>query len=167
MSDNTAYVVTAVSALIQAVAVSAAAFFALVEWKRSKRDQATAYNLEVDRKDKEAFQRGHMHYTSYLKLAVKYPELDMGDFPLKNPPELNEMQRAQAIGIFLVWCASLQQAWSLYQDGSLKAHVNRWNGWLKYFDSFMERENFREYWAMYKDQFDVNYVADMERRIKK
>ena len=167
MTDNTAYVITAVSALVQGVAVSAAAFFGLVEWKRSKREQAIAIGLESDRRDKEAFQRGHMHYTSYLKLAVKYPELDMGDLPLKNPPELNDLQKAQAVGVFLVWCASLQQAWSLYKDGSKTVKYNRWEGWVIYFQSFMKRENFRQYWDMYKNQFDINYVAEMESKLQR
>ena len=163
--DSVWTIITAISALVQGIAVSAAAFFALVEWRRSKREQMKELAEEAKRRDKEAFQRGHMHYTSYLKLAVKYPELDMGDLPLPNPPTLTPLQKSQAVGVFLVWCASLQQAWSLYKDGSPTVHMKRWGGWLIYFDEFMKRDNFRQYWDMYKNQFDVDYVAEMDRRI--
>ena len=146
-------VAAALGSVLQAVAVIFATFFALPEWLKSRK-----------LRDKEAFETPHTYYTKYEELTVMYPELDMGDLPLPKPAKLTAEQKSQAVGLFLIWLAMIQQAYTLYKDASKPAIRNRWIGWEKYILENMARDNFKEYWSMFHHQFDRefdNYMIEL------
>lgn len=154
-SQHCLEVLSATGSMIQALAVSVATVFAILEWRKAQR-----------RRDKEAFEVPHGYYTRYEELTVMYPELDMGDLPLPKPVKLTPKQKSQAVGMFLMWLAMVQQAFALYQNVSEKATNNRWTGWEKYILENMARENFLEYWNLYHHQFDRDFDNYMIKLLK-
>lgn len=156
--------VQAASNVVEAVAVVLATLFAVLEWRKAKKRQEEERRVRQEQIDREAHEIPHSYYTRYLELTVQYPELDMGDLPLPQPVTLTPTQKSQAAGLFLIWLASVQQAYLLYYKSSEDAHQRRWGGWRDYILELMARENFFEYWNMYKHQFDtefVKYVSDL------
>lgn len=150
-----------IATVISALAVITATLFAGIEWKKEKRRLSKERMDEQMRLDALAFEGQHADYIKILELTTHYPELDLADYALPDPPELSSIKLAQAHGIFLIWAAMVQRAYVLYNQSSDRAKQAQWKGWEIYICERMSRKNFGEYWKLYRHQFDADFQKYM------
>ena len=121
--------------------------------KHREAEQATNDDL--------AFDRQHGDYINYLAVAMQYPELDMGEEPLKDPPELSDMQRVQAAGLFNIFISISERAYRMYARASRDARTRQWTGWEVYIVEQLQRPNFAAFFATHKDQYDADFITEI------
>jgi hypothetical protein len=132
--------------------------------RRELRAQEADAVAAAERHDELAFDRLHAEYIAYLELQMAYPELDLGEEPLVDPPVLDDRQRVQEAAMFNIFISLIEHAHRRYALTTDRAKVMEWQGWEMYLDELLGRPNVERLWIRHRGQYDAGFVDRVERR---
>lgn len=160
----------ALAAITSLIAIVSVPVFLLSYLINSQR-QKEAY-------DRAVHERLDTPYYQYLQYCIDHANLDIGEFPLTEPPKLDEIQLQKQRAVFGHLMSVFETAYLLYAKSSSKAKQTQWAGWDVYIESFCGRENFRKAWiegrGLYSDEhqdagstLDRNFDRYMARKLSR
>jgi hypothetical protein len=115
------------------------------------------------RSDQIVYERVGAEWTEFLRLAMEHPQLD----PLNTKVVLGEdgsCEKNELITLHSFFVTLVGRVWRAYIDQPEEVRQNRWRGWEKFLDRWVERPDFGEFWANYGHEYDADFVAYVNDR---
>ena len=100
-------------------------------------------------------------YIEYLRLCLKYPNLDVFDVPHPSPAPLSPEDERLQIILFTILMSIFERAYLMYGDQGEEVKKRQWAGWESYIQGFCQRDNFRRAWKTSGSTFDTRFQAYM------
>jgi hypothetical protein len=137
---------------------------------------------ESHRREVGTYDTLETQYVDFQKQALHYGTLDVADAALANPPQLNDVERAQQRTLYMVLFSLFERAFLMYRPGLpiigriLMGRMRRqqWAGWINYIDRYLGRASCREAWFNggpprrdVGQDFDPNFESFMWRRLRR
>lgn len=106
-------------------------------------------------------------YSSFLKLCLDYPELQLHDYQPQMNIELSPEQKKRQIIAFEILTSMFESAYYFYNLGhSTEFKKRQWTGWEQFIIYWCGRKDFREAWKEHLgDQFDKEFISYVNKLV--
>lgn len=139
------------STLFANISFVIAATIALIEYRKNR-------NRERIEKEDSTFNELDEKYIQYQQLCLDNIDLDIFEIPDTVSKILDPIQKKKELVIFMILFSIFERAFLMYKGLSNELRIKQWNGWDKYIDSFVTRQNFIEAWNIGKDNEETEPV---------
>lgn len=87
----------------------------------------------------------HDQYVDYLKLCLAYPKFGFEHGSAVSYRTLEQEDRQTISIIFEIFTALLEAAFKVFQGSVTSARRTQWQGWVRYLDRYLDRQDYFEY----------------------
>jgi hypothetical protein len=104
-------------------------------------------------------------YIEYVKLLIKYPDLDFYELEIDDINNLPPLRRIQSLAMFEILFSLFERAFLMYSDQSTKIKRKQWIGWLIYIEDYAKKKAFQIMWSELGYGYDIEFVNFMNKTI--
>lgn len=135
---------------------------------------------EAQRREVGTYESLEAQYVEFQKLAIKYIDLDVADYPLGIDNPLTPQQKVQQRTLYMVLFSLFEHAYVMYKPRGFGALFGRrfmnamrrqqWAGWQNYIDKYLRRPPCQAAWngeGLPEDCVDQDFDQDFENYIKR
>ncbi|MEK6479681.1 hypothetical protein WJR50_19215 [Catalinimonas sp. 4WD22] len=106
-------------------------------------------------------------YIDFLNLCLENHDLDIYHIAKKGKSEYSPEQNARELIIFEILISLFERAFLMYRDQDSKIKKLQWEGWNRYMEDWMQRDNFRRAWERLGTQWELNFENHMKEVYRK